>query len=68
VTLVQACTGWAAPKPKSRLDLVSDETITGEEGIVAGSWMAAVDQSSKRKATSRVYRAQTDILHLLSAW
>ena len=37
VTLVQACTGWAAPKPKSRLDLVSDETITGEEGIVAGS-------------------------------
>jgi hypothetical protein len=37
VTLVQACTGWTAPKPKSRLDLVSDETITGEEGIVAGS-------------------------------
>ncbi|KAF3002577.1 hypothetical protein E8E13_008109 [Curvularia kusanoi] len=35
VTLIQACTGWKAPAPKIRLD--DDETISGEEGIVAGS-------------------------------
>lgn len=35
VTLVQACTGWKKPLPKSELD--PEETITGEEGIVGGT-------------------------------
>lgn len=35
VTLIQACTGWRAPKSKIRQG--REETIAGEEGIVAGS-------------------------------
>lgn len=35
VTLVQACTGWNSPVPKTELD--PEETIAGEEGIVGGS-------------------------------
>lgn len=35
VTLVQACTGWRPPTPKTELD--PEETIAGEEGIIAGT-------------------------------
>lgn len=35
VTLVQACTGWKAPLPKTELD--PEETIVGEEGIYGGT-------------------------------
>lgn len=35
VTLVQACTGWRSPIPKSERD--PEETITGEEAVIAGS-------------------------------
>lgn len=35
VTLVQACTGWRSPVPKAERD--PEETIAGEEGMVAGT-------------------------------
>jgi hypothetical protein len=35
VTLVQACTGWKKPLPKTELD--PEETIAGEEGIFGGT-------------------------------
>ncbi|KAJ8109967.1 hypothetical protein OPT61_g7061 [Boeremia exigua] len=35
VTLIQACTGWKSPVPRTEQD--PEETIAGEEGIVAGS-------------------------------
>ncbi|KAF1926269.1 MFS general substrate transporter [Didymella exigua CBS 183.55] len=34
VTLVQACTGWKKPLPKTKLD--PEETIAGEEGAIGG--------------------------------
>lgn len=35
VTLVQACTGWKKPLPKTELS--SEETIAGEEGVFGGT-------------------------------